>query len=185
MADDPPQNFIEAARLKLALAWESVQQSSPTDDETPHLTEPIRSAIQKSINSQTKTYRYVLPTQLLAKAVDPALDARCVQVASGLTKAFDARSLCHTVIVDFDRKNNDVLGGSPSPYLSNPLRIPALTQDHRGQQKNKVGYDDLIFVLNFAQANPEKAGSLLRSVLSAVFRRLALAAVVYAVPNRV
>jgi hypothetical protein len=147
--------------------------------------EDIRQAIENSIASHTKTYRYVLPTQILAKLVDPSLDSRAVQGGGELSGSFDARSLCHQVIVPFDRDNHDVLGGSPEPYVNNPLRIPGILPSARAAQRNKQGFDDLCHVLAFVEKHPELTEVLYRQVLSAINRRLTAVRIVYAVPNRV
>jgi hypothetical protein len=144
----------------------------------------IREAIHRCINSNTLSYRYVLPTQLLAKAVDPALDCRIIQKKAGLPGAFDARSLCHRVIVPFDRAHHNVLGGSKEPYLNNPLRIPGLLPGSRAAQKNKAGFDDLCMVLDFAQSHADSTGALLACVLLAIRDRMERVQIVYPVPNR-
>ncbi len=144
----------------------------------------VRDAVHRSINSRTKTYRYVLPTQLLSKLARPELDCRSVQAGSGLAGAFDARSICHGVIVPFDRENHNVLGGSAEPYLNNPLRIPAIQPAARPAQKDKDGFDDLMKVLDYAQAHPQKIVGLVREVLNAVKDRLAMVSITYPVPNR-
>jgi len=115
---------------------------------------------------------------------DPSLDCRSVQASCGLPGAFDARSVCHKVLVPFDRKNNNVLGGSKEPYLNNPLRIPAVIAAHRGAQKDKDGFDDLCLVLDDAQADPAIVPLLFRVLLLAIRDRLATVAVTYPVPNR-
>jgi hypothetical protein len=81
-------------------------------------------AVSTSVNSSTKTFRYVLPTQLLSKLADPSLDSRCLQSQRGGQGAFDARSVAKLVIAPFDQNNENVLGGSEDPYVSNPLRVP-------------------------------------------------------------
>ncbi len=144
----------------------------------------VRESIVRAINSGTKTYRYVLPTQLLAKLVRPELDCRSVQAGSGLIKSFDARSICHGVIVPFDRANNSVLGGSAEPYLNNPLRIPAIVPAERPSQKDKVGFDDLMNVLDYSQEHSHQVPFLVRWTLNAVRNRLAEVLVTYPVPNR-
>src|SRR5579863_2057347 len=125
MSKEIPRNFLQEARQRLRAEWNSIQagESQLPADVLPT---KISEAISRSIDSATKTYRYVLPTQLLAKLVDADLDCRCIQVGSGLKNSFDARSVCHEVIVPFDRENHGVLGGSAEPYLNNPLRIPAI-----------------------------------------------------------
>jgi hypothetical protein len=184
MAAAQPSTFIETARQRLKDEWQTLanQESvAPADAAVP---EKLASAVRRSINSKTQTYRYVLPTQLLAKLVDGELDCRCIQAGSGLKKAFDARSLCHKVIVEFDRNNNNVLGGSAEPYLNNPLRIQAILPKARNSQRDKAGFDDLRLVLDYAQKQPSSIGSLVHAVLLAIRDRLAAVSVAYPVPNR-
>ncbi|HET9179869.1 MAG TPA: restriction endonuclease, SacI family [Terriglobia bacterium] len=143
--------------------------------------------IHSSINSKTKTYRYVLPTQLSAKLADSSIDCRSVQVARGGKGAFDARSVAHRVIVPFDQANDNVLGGSQEPYVSKPLRFPEITRKYRGPQKNREGWDCLCRVLDSIEREqrPEFTASVFNQVLTEVYRRLALVHVVYPTPRRV
>lgn len=106
------------AASRLANEWTSVRAGTATVSQA--VPQNIRDAIKRSVNSKGKTYRYVLPTQLIAKAVNPTLDCRSVQATSGLNGAFDARSVCDEVIVPFDRDNENVLGGSTEPYANVP-----------------------------------------------------------------
>ena len=187
MADaQPTKNLPDAVSQRLAVEWEAtvsaaVDQPRQQGADVPaEITESIRACV----NSKTKTYRYVLPTQLLAKLVAPQLDCRAVQAGSALPNSFDARSVCHGPIVAFDRANNNVLGGSAEPYLNNPLRIPDIMPARRTAQKNKADFDRLVGVLGFAEAHPEAVGDLVRVLLQAVASRLNDVRVVYPVPNR-
>lgn len=178
-----PSDLESKARSLLESRWESVFRGD-SDGDSERIPREVSDAIDRSVNSTTKTYRYVLPTQLLAKCADPSLDCRSIQKGADLPSAFDARSLCSSVVVDFDRRNNNVLGGSSDPYVSKPLRIPSISPDHAKHQKNKGGFADLILVLDYAQSNPKLASSLLDSVLLRVRSRLQEVAVEYPVPLR-
>jgi len=103
---------------------------------------------------------------------DNSLDCRAIQQGSRLRRPFDARSLCHAVVVPFDRDNHRVLGGSPEPYVNNPLRIPSISPDHRGAQRNKEEFDDLCAVLEYAEQHPSRAENLLLWTLFCVRERL-------------
>lgn len=181
MAKKTPRPLIEAGRQLLQELWEDPQRSADCPIAIP---DAVSEAIDRCINSATLTYRYVLPTQLLAKAIDPALDCRAIQAGASLPGAFDARSLCHSVIVEFDRQNHSVLGGSKEPYLNNPLRIQAITSKYRAAQKDKSGFDDLRTVLEFAEGNSGVAANLLQRTLTSIRRRLTAVSIVYPVPNR-
>src|SRR5208337_4970378 len=143
---------LEAAAALLEKEWAEIQAGSAAISAA--IPQPIHEAINRSIDSHTKTYRYVLPTQLLAKVVNPALDCRAIQATAKLQGAFDARSVCQKVIVPFERKAENVLGGSAEPYANNPMRIPAIVPEARSAQKDKNGFDDLCRVLDYAQGNP-------------------------------
>ena len=177
--------LTQAARAYLADAWSQAAASSAPSADLASLPQDVLDAIESSTNSGTKTYRYVLPTQVLAKVVNRSLDCRSVQATSGLRGAFDARSVCHKVIVPFDRQNNNVLGGSAEPYLNNPLRIPAIVAESRHAQKDKQGFDALRLALDYVQKNPRSAKTVLRAILAAIRRRMNVVTVTYPVPNRI
>ncbi|MCI0740789.1 MAG: restriction endonuclease, SacI family [Gemmataceae bacterium] len=182
MAKKTANPLIDAGRQLLQDAWDTLEDASQSGSGVPS---QIIEAIKRSINSKTLTYRYVLPTQLLAKAVDSSMDCRAIQAGASLAGAFDARSLCHSVVVEFDRLNHNVLGGSKEPYLNNPLRIPAITKKAREAQKDKEGFDDLRTVLEFTEKNPKMANELFQLTLSFIKSRLESVAIVYPVPNRI
>ena len=183
MAELPPVEGATRFQLtqRLATEWSAVGNSSAVSA----VPQSIRDDITESINSKTLSYRYVLPTHLLAKAVNPALDCRSIQKSSGLVVAFDARSICQSVIVPFDRQNDNVLGGSREPYANNPLRISAVVEDHRSAQRDGVGFERLCRVLQYAQDKPELVPDLLRIALRAIKDRLSTVQIVYPAPNRV
>lgn len=175
---------IDDARLLLAQLWREVQAGSGPNSRHEVPAE-IRDAIERAVNSKTKSYRYVLPTQLLAKALDTDLHAQAVQESSDLVGSYDARSFCRAVVVPFDRQLHSVLGGSGDPYVSNPLRIAAIDESAAAAQKNRKDFEKLRQVLVYAQAHPEATPDLLRDVLRAISKRLDRVRIAYPVPNRV
>lgn len=68
-----------------------------TEDETGEL-------IEKVLRGTHKTYRYILVTALLAKSVNSEIDALSLQAGDDSEGSYDARSLCHKVIVPFERE---------------------------------------------------------------------------------
>lgn len=185
MGKMPPSDLVERARRRLEELWAGVDAEAASSVAESRLPSDVIDAMRRSINSATKTYRYVLPTQLLAKLIDPAVDCRVLQAESGLPGAFDARSLCHDVIVPFDRANHNVLGGSTEPYVNNPVRIPAIVKQHRRAQKNKAGFDDLQTVLDYTQTHPRLIAKLVVSVLQLIKERLGQVVITYPTPNRI
>lgn len=181
--------LTEKCRLVLATMWEKVQRRF-TDETAPEdvVKDPsLVDVIRKSVNSKTKTYRYVLPTQLVAKIADASLDCRCVQAGRIGSGSVDARSICDSVIVPFDKANHNVLGGSPEPYVNNPLRVPEITMEFRERQKDKSGWDDLCFILEKVETamDPLFTEQLLEQTLLEVYKRLSVTQISYPVPKRI
>ena len=186
--DDKQKSLADRARPYLDQRWSRITKLGDAgklhdfvDDEN------LREAIRAVINSKTKSYRYVLPTQLVAKLADPSLDCRCLQASRGGRGAFDARTVAHGVVVPFDQANESVLGGSPEPYVNNPLRVPEVSSAHRGAQKNKEDWDVLCRVLQAVEqaTAPAFANKVLLQALAEVYRRLAQIRVVYPAPKRI
>lgn len=93
---------------------------------------PIKGATANKITDVLtgthKTYRYVLITALLAKATNEQVDVFSLQAQDDSNGAYDARSLCHGVIVKFEREYLPYgLGGSNEPYLNKPARFPRIS----------------------------------------------------------
>lgn len=179
--------LVNKCRELLERTWIEVKKDNEAGQVNYIEDEEIITAIHQSINSKTKSYRYVLPTQILSKSVESNLDAICLQVERGGSGAFDARSVAHQVIVDFDRANHKVLGGSPEPYVNNPLRYPEVSDNYRSKQRDKDGWDNLCKVLNSVQAksDPGYTKLVLKQILKEVLLRLESVNVIYPVPARI
>jgi len=178
----------DKAREILEPEWEKIRSLAEGGKLKDWLDESnLVKAVHASINSKTKTYRYVLPTQILSKLADPSLDSRCVQALRGGQGAFDARTVAHDVIVPFDQENESVLGGSQEPYVNNPLRIPEVSARYRHPQRDKRGWDQLCIVLNAVEKKADKdfTRRVFRQVLTEIYKRLSTVRVVYPVPRRV
>jgi len=183
------QDFIAACRAHLESTWQRVILRARDVDSVPSLSLPpdLIQLIQDCLTCNVKSYHYVLPTQLLAKTVNPSLDAHCLQAAYDRPGAFDARTVAHKVIVPFDQDNYRVLGGAPEPYVNNPLRVPAVTREYRAQQKAKAEWDKLVAVLNAVQdaGDATFAQSVLEQTLLDIYGLLSGVVVTYPTPNRI
>lgn len=95
--------------------------------------------IERILRGTHKTYKYILITQLVAKSVDNEINTLALQANAPLMGAFDSRSLCHKVVVPFERKFlKNALGGSNEPYLNKPARFTHLSETNavrRGSDK--------------------------------------------------
>ena len=108
--------------------------------------------IRAIIRGRTKSFRYALLTQVLAKLANSSLNALALQRQAGVPGAFDARSFCRKVVVVFEREHlKGVLGNSDDPYVSKPLRHPLVSLDIIQHIKDKEGWKRLYHVLKIVQ----------------------------------
>ena len=84
--------------------------------------------IRTIIQGKHLTFRYILVTALLGKATNPSINALALQAGADVEGAYDARSLCHGVVVPLERQLlNSLLGGSNEPFLNKPARFPMIS----------------------------------------------------------
>ena len=86
--------------------------------------------------SGAKGFKYLLVTGTLAKTVEPDVHPRSIQAGSSLPGAYDARSLCHKVVVPFEKSKGNLFGLSNEPFVGKSLRRPEHDKDNT-QLKNK------------------------------------------------
>lgn len=182
--------FVDRCRAYLnegCLFIESLFAEGNAEDVLGDDLDHIKVSLRDCLASKIKTYHYVLPTQVLCKVIDFSLDAHSLQAGWDRPGAFDARTIAHDVVVPFDRSNNRVLGGSPEPYVNNPLRCPAVSAEYRSQQKNKTDWDKLVTVLDWVEEQQDQATveSLFDQILIEIYRLLENVSVVYPTPNRI
>ena len=83
------------------------------------------------------TYKYVLVNALASKATDPNINALCLQKRSNLPGAYDARTICHKVFVQFEMiELGKALGGSNEPFLNKPARYTELSKTNAVRRGN-------------------------------------------------
>lgn len=113
----------------------------------------------------SKGFKYVLVTGALAKAVSPEVHPRALQARSSLLGAYDARSLCHKVVVSFEKTKGNLFGMSNEPFLSKPLRHPEHDKDNP-QLRNKSTATALHEALELIrEATPDDVYSALVHIL--------------------
>ncbi len=92
-----------------------------------------------------KTFRYILLNGILAKCTNPDANPLALQAGASIDGAFDARTLCHNVIVPFERKfMENRLGGSNEPFLNKPARFKTLD---RGNAVRKGDDKAILFLI--------------------------------------
>ena len=123
--------------------------------------------ISEILRGSHKTYRYILVTALLAKATNDEVNILSLQKGDGEGGKYDARSLCHKVLVPFETlKLPGCLGGSNEPYLNKPARFVSLSLTNavrRGRDFQTLS--DVIDVLSNISSSSD-AYKYLKSALS-------------------
>lgn len=101
--------------------------------QTPVKTCSIKETIDFVMNGKNcLTYRYIMVTALLAKAVDSSIDILSLQAGDDSPGAYDARSLASKVVYKFQATFlGNVLDGSNSdPLVNKPGRFLRLSSDN-------------------------------------------------------
>lgn len=175
--------FHENALKLLNQHWEDVLEH----DINSNIDTYYAPVIKILLRSQIKSYRYVLPTQLLAKITNNNLNTCSLQAQSESPGSFDARSLAKHTIVPFERALRSPLGGSGDPYVNNPLRVPELSSEYREQQKNKEDWDSLCTLLEEVQQqnNPLFTKRLFKQTLLEIRRVCDEQDIEFLIPQRI
>ncbi len=120
---------LQQARRLLESAWEKIDAAitAPPD---------VLAVLEAILTAKDVTYKYILITGLLGKRANPHVHPRVLQAGSSLSGAYDARSLCHGVVVPFEKTKGNLLGLSNEPFLNKPARHAEHDKDNR-QLKNK------------------------------------------------
>lgn len=117
-------NLYEKAQKKLDDAYQEVQQERC-------MVAPQKELIDKVIDGKHLTFKYILFTSILSKATDETLNPLALQSGSNLPGAYNARDVCHKVIVPFEQTTlGKILGGSNEPFLNKPARYTELKKDN-------------------------------------------------------
>ncbi|CAH0255700.1 hypothetical protein SRABI80_03094 [Peribacillus frigoritolerans] len=107
-------------------AWEVINEAydiATKENFTP--VSNFKAEIYTVLSETHLTYKYIMVNAFLAKATDPKINPLCLQKNSKLDGAYDARTLCHKVLVRFEKENlSGALGSSNEPFLNKPARIP-------------------------------------------------------------
>lgn len=120
---------IDFDKARECLSWALNNRETPPPNHA--------SQIETIILGSHKTYKYVLVTNLLAKAVCQQANALCLQAGAKMRGAFDPRSLCHKVVVPFERDHlAGALGASNEPYLNKPARFTHLDKSNAVRDGN-------------------------------------------------
>lgn len=120
---------IDFAKAGKVLARALQERRKPPED--------VVAMLRTVILGSHKTYRYVLVTSLLARSVNAKANALALQAKAPIRGAFDARTLCHKVVLPFERDHLvNALGASNEPYLNKPARFTHLDKSNAVRDGN-------------------------------------------------
>lgn len=165
------------ARDKLNNLWTQVIQTDGGET-TPK--------IRELIASKQVSIRYCLVTQILGKLADHSLDIMCLQAGNKAPGQWDPRGFAAQVVAPWVRNNQNVLGSSADPYVSNPLRRPRI-DDGLSQMSDRAEWESLSSLLQEIE-NVNDLGfteTVFLQVLNAILERLKELTFNYVVPPRV
>ncbi|WP_436924911.1 restriction endonuclease, SacI family [Halosimplex amylolyticum] len=150
-------DYDEAEDL-LRETWREVTNS----DESAYVDEYIiKQGLREVIHAEkygTRTFKYILVTNVLAKAVNPDVHALALQDQSDLEGSFNSGGLATDVVTDWEKDNGERLGGSNEPRTNSVYyRQSELNTDYT--VRNDDIYQTLIRILDELQERSE-AGEL-------------------------
>jgi hypothetical protein len=122
----------EKAEQILQTEWNNVQSSN----QNQYVKQKITGKIREVLNASQLTYKYILFTNILAKAVNSDIHYRSMQSKSNLDGAYNARSLGHKVVVEWEKENGERLGGSNEPFLNQPARDPEFDLENAARSES-------------------------------------------------
>lgn len=112
---------FKTAHLILEKAFQEAEQVNDT----------MAEFITSVLNHRHKTYKYVLVTALLAKSANEVVYMLSMQKGGSTPAHYDARSLCHKVIVPFEKLSMPgCLENSNEPFCNKPARYIELSKDN-------------------------------------------------------
>jgi hypothetical protein len=157
----------EKAEQNLKLAWDESNKISNSLKKHP-LFENIKTVILGS----HLTFRYILITGLLAKTTNNKVNAITLQTSSNLKGSYDARSLCHQVVVPFERKYmENLIGGSNEPFLNKPARYKELSVVTNAVRKGNDEKLHSLIIDIFTYLNENKKEAMNMLVIACYFIR--------------
>ena len=166
----------ERAKQLLEDHWGEVVAGKFEQETVATVDDGTRRRIRELMFSEIVSFTYSLPTQLLGKLTAPRLDALCLQRGrDGDDAKWDPRSFASSIIVPWVQDNDNLLGHSSDPYVSNPLRQPRVSPNPPGVRSNTLPlWESLHKVLDEVQDrnDPDYTLAVFRAVLLAVHEKL-------------
>lgn len=136
----------EAERL-LRETWREVTDSDDSAYVDECITKQGLSQVLAADKYGTRTFKYILLTNILAKVVNPEINALALKDSSDLDGSFNSGGLATDVVTDWEKDNGERLGGSNEPRTNSVYyRQAELNTDY--EVRNDDLYKTMIRVLS-------------------------------------
>ena len=135
-----------AIDIDKSAATKLLHESYKACSSTPTINCSIKGTIDFIMNGKNcLTYRYIMFTALLAKAVDSQIDILSLQAGDISIGAYDARSLASEVVYPFQKSmlGNVLDGANSDPLVNNPARVPRLAKTNKARGDCKKTLEQL------------------------------------------
>ena len=141
--------------------------------------------IDRFTNSNSVAIRYAFVTQMLGKIADNTRSLLYLQSGTSDEGAWNARSFATAVIVPWVEDNHGILGTSPNPYVSKPLRRIRLTHD-MADVKNKEEWRNMVVLFDSLEKEGiEAIKETFKRCLQSLVRKLSQQRFKYQIPKRI
>jgi MoxR-like ATPase len=157
-----PKEAYARADANLRRIWEGLDRSAVAPGDAA-----LEADAELLVAAGTVAQRYAVITQLLAKLTFPPADPMRLDSIEGAPRSLSARSLAKQVVVPFDIEHGAPLGGSRDPYVSQPLRRPAL-DDYLLETAGRELWGKLFNILFTVQDEPTLTEPILAAALRAM-----------------
>ncbi len=145
----------EEAEDLLRKTWREVTDSDESEYVDDYI---IRQGIRRVIQAEkygTRTFRYILVTNVLSKAVNSDIHALALQDQSELEGSFNSGGLATEVVTEWEKDHGERLGGSNEPRTNSVYyRQSELNEDY--EVRNEELYQTLIRVLSELEKQSEQ-----------------------------
>lgn len=140
----------DEAETLLREIWEEVNAEEKTEyTDHPEIRQRLREVLATD-KYGTRTFNYILVTNVLAKAVNTDIHALALQDQSELDGSFNSGGLATEVVTDWEKDNGERLGGSNEPRTNSVYyRQSELNRDY--EVRSEELYQSLIEVLTELQ----------------------------------
>jgi hypothetical protein len=142
-------NHDEAGEL-LRETWREVIENNTTEYVEDYMLQQRIREVIRAPDYGNRTFKYILVTNVLAKATNPDVHALALKDKSNLEGSFNSGGLATEEVTDWEKDNGERLGGSNEPRTNNAYYHQS-ELDPDFDVKNDDTYQSMIWVLEELQ----------------------------------